>query len=226
MNLVGKLTQKQNWRLWLEVGFICLLLTLFFIIWSNPGSLADSGLPEAKQSFWQKQVSTAQQELSTEPESLDGYFRLAISQAMLGLIDESMDAFQKLDTLDKDNSYANEVIKRYGSVEVFFNDLLVQSYLSFAYYVQEEYQTSVDSFLRVVALDPGNPWPRNYLGFAYYQCGDLDKAIKTLETSVSLDPQNQYSRSLLGMAYYEAGHILKALKEFAKSPRVIKKFLQ
>lgn len=216
--------QRQINLILLGAGLLVLLLTLLICITTNPVLLADSGVVPPKTAFWERQLHLAKEEITVNPTSQDGYFQLAVAQAMLGLIEGSFDSFETLDKLDTGHSFAGSIIARYAQQERSRDDLLVQSYLAFAYYWQKQYANSVEVFEQVVHLDPSNPWPRNYLGFAYYKAGYLPKAINILESSVAIDPTNQYSHALLGLAYYEAGHFFKALQELTKGAGALRQF--
>ncbi|MBO8126674.1 MAG: tetratricopeptide repeat protein [Firmicutes bacterium] len=220
-------THRSKLYHYLGVGIICLLLVfLLFGGDKTPSSGLSDVQPPPKTEFWRTKAEEAKARLQVDPNNKDYLFQLGISQAMLGEIEASIQTFQTIDRLDQEGTYAQEVIARYAGDPKYSENLLVQSYLAFAYYVQEDYPASVEAFDRVIRLDPGNPWPLNYQGFSLYQCGRLDKAVQTLEKSVRLDESNQYSHMLLGMAYYEQGHLFKALAELAKARGVIGKFLK
>jgi len=220
MNLQKKSSSVHGW-LW--AGLLSLLLaTITFF--SAPAALSDSLAPE--ESFWQTQVNTARQLLQTDSNNLDHQFRLATAQAMLGKVEESMSSFETLTNLGADDNYAKIIVARYGGKSEYHDDLLIQSFLAFAYYVNKDYPSSVKAFDRVIELDPLNPWPLNYQGFSLYKCGQLDVAVLRLQKSLQLQPNNQYTHGLLGLAYYEQGHFLKAIAQFAKAPGVIKKIFR
>ena len=55
--------------------------------------LADSGIVLPKIAFWEKQLHIAKEEISVNSISQEGYFQRAIAQAMLGLVEASLDSF-------------------------------------------------------------------------------------------------------------------------------------
>lgn len=217
------LNRRHSAHSWLWAGLLGLLLAAmaFFFI---PIAFVETAA--AEESFWLTQLHTARQLLETDPNNLDHQFRLATAQAMLGRVEESMETFETLTSLGADDGYARVIVERYGGKPEYENDLLIQTFLAFAYYVDKDYPNSVKAFDRVIELDPLNPWPLNYQGFSLYQCGQLDVAVVRLQKSLRLQPNNQYTHLLLGLAYYEQGHYLKALAEFAKAPGAIKKIFR
>ncbi|MDI6871645.1 MAG: tetratricopeptide repeat protein [Bacillota bacterium] len=156
---------------------------------------------------------------------LESLFWVAVAHANLGRIEESRQAFQRLDTADPQRTAAVAIAEKSRARLVKEpHDLQALNGVAFLAYAEGNYAEAATGFREVVRLDPQNPWARSYLGFSLGKAGRIDEAVRVLEEGVRLFPDNEILHFLLGLAYYQKGAIVRALIEMAKAPRAVRYF--
>lgn len=72
--------------------------------------------------------------------------------------------------------------------------------LGLAYYLNKEYQNSIDASLKAIGYKPNNPTAWNNLGSAYNALEMWDKGIEACEYALKLQPDFQLAKNNLNWA--------------------------
>ena len=209
-----------------RLGFLLLVLTVVAcgVVLSAPQAARGAGAE-----VWQDGGSSLvrweevlRQHRGRQAESL---FWTGVANANLGRLEESRQAFVEFQEVPGRGLAAVEIARWARSqLSVESDSLQALNALAFLAYDAGNYGEAVDSFRRIVQLDPGNPWARAYFGFCLGKAGRLDEGVAVLEEAVRLFPQNEVLHFLLGLGYYHKGQMIKALVEMAKAPRALRYF--
>jgi tetratricopeptide (TPR) repeat protein len=81
-------------------------------------------------------------------------------------------------------------------------------------YDEHDYLTALESFRRVVMLDPTNPHAHFYLGLSLSRLAEFPEAITVLHQALVLDASLRYVHYHLGVAYFQEGRYPEALEQF------------
>lgn len=86
-----------------------------------------------------------------------------------------------------------------------------------SYYQNGEYEKAIESFSKVVELDPKNDENWHWLGIAYNMVVEFDKAKESLLKAVELNPNDAVSWYWLGEALEPLGEIKEAKNAYMKA---------
>ncbi len=165
-------------------------------------------------------------DLEKSPHDLLLTFELSVCYAKTGRIEEAYALFNALKEMDS-TIKPEEVPAIYrekleeGEGEEYPINL---SYLAFAYYVINDYQSAIEAFMELIDLEPDSIWNYNYLALIYRDLDLLLEAEKILKESLVLE-ENSYTRFILGLTYYDQGRYVRALLEFGRARDVARDFL-
>ncbi len=84
------------------------------------------------------------------------------------------------------------------------------------YYLEGEYQKSIEAYERVIEINPKNIDIYYNLGNAYQAIGDADKAIKCYKKLISHKPEDFSAIYKIGVCYYYAGNYAESIQYFEK----------
>lgn len=175
--------------------------------------------------MWQAVLKDQQAVLQEDGEVPESIFWLAVAYANLGRLEDSRQAFLRLDRADPRRVSVRSVETQCRTLLAADpNNLKALNGLAFLAYAREAYGEAAAGFQEIVRRDPSSPWPRSYWGFALGKADRLPEAIKVLEEGVRRFPQNEVLHFLLGLAYYHSGSLVKALVELSKAPRAVRYF--
>ena len=86
------------------------------------------------------------------------------------------------------------------------------------YEKQQRFDDAVESFRRVLVLDPKHAESYNYIGYMYAEKGmNLSEAIQLIQQALAIEPENGYFIDSLGWAYYQQGRYPEALRELQRA---------
>jgi Flp pilus assembly protein TadD len=96
-------------------------------------------------------------------------------------------------------------------------EILTHFNLGVQFYQQRNYSKAIQSYQKVIKLDPTYVEAYNNLGITYQELGDFDKAFEAYQKSVEINPQYEKGYNNLGILYYLQGHHEEALEAFKKA---------
>jgi tetratricopeptide (TPR) repeat protein len=105
--------------------------------------------------------------------------------------------------VDKDHSWAYEVLTHFN--------------LGVQLYQLRNYTKAIQSYQRVIQLDPYYIEAYNNLGIIYQELGDFDKAFSAYQKSIEINPHYEKGYNNLGILYYLQGHNEEAFDSFKKA---------
>jgi Flp pilus assembly protein TadD len=82
--------------------------------------------------------------------------------------------------------------------------------------MQMQFSLALESFDRVISLDPLNAEAHMMRGDALVQLGEMQEALAPLNKSLELNPELTHAHVLLGKLYGEQGKLNEALKHLEK----------
>jgi tetratricopeptide (TPR) repeat protein len=85
------------------------------------------------------------------------------------------------------------------------------------FYQQRNYSKAIQSYQKVIKLDPNYVEAYNNLGIIYQELGDFDKAFEAYQKSVEINPHYEKGYNNLGILYYLQGHNEEALESYRKA---------
>ena len=175
---------------------------------------------------WEEVVKENYSLLEEDPEDIFLNFQLGVSYAKTGRVEP---AFEKLNTL---KDLGGEKIK--SQVPEYYQNKLGEnntkdyiknlSYLSFAYYANNENHRAKESFKELISVEPDNIWNYNYLALVHRELEEYQEAQNLLQQSLDIE-NNNYTRFLLGVAYYDQGKVFRALVQVGRAGSVAVKIL-
>jgi Flp pilus assembly protein TadD len=93
-------------------------------------------------------------------------------------------------------------------------EILTQFNLGVQFYQQQNYSKAIQSYQKVIQLDPTYVEAYNNLGITYQELGDFDKAFEAYQKSVEINPQYEKGYNNLGILYYLQGQNEEAFEAF------------
>ena len=89
--------------------------------------------------------------------------------------------------------------------------------LAVVYEKQGKFETAVERFRRVIALDPKYAEAYNYVGYMFAEKGvRLEEAVDLIRKALELEPENGYYIDSLGWAFFQQGRYDEALRELKR----------
>ena len=85
------------------------------------------------------------------------------------------------------------------------------------YYDNEEYDKALESYNKILDIDPNNAEAYYNKGRAYNLLGQFDEAIQEYNKAIILDPPNSDNYNARGNVYYNLGQDDEALKNYDKA---------
>ncbi|MGM0420388.1 MAG: tetratricopeptide repeat protein [Bacillota bacterium] len=174
--------------------------------------------------YWQRHYEKAVHLNDVNPDSLANNYRLAITMANQGMIQETMEL---LEGFEEDFSKArfNEMYHReLKKIDKSSDKLLYLNYQAFYHVIYDEYEAAIAVFDDIIRIDEDNIWPLNYQAAAYIELDKNKEAELILKRSLSIQ-RNDYTHLLLGITYYQQGSTIKALNQLRKSGSTFKDFV-
>ncbi len=86
------------------------------------------------------------------------------------------------------------------------------------FYGNDEYDKSVESFKKAVAIHPDFYEAYYNLGQVYLSLNNIDEAIKNYELAVKYEPNDYDSCYMLGELLYKKGYLSRSISYYAKIP--------
>ncbi|MDA3786327.1 MAG: tetratricopeptide repeat protein, partial [Deltaproteobacteria bacterium] len=79
-------------------------------------------------------------------------------------------------------------------------------------------QEALNHMIRVLELDPDDPYALNYVGYTWAEAGiHLDQALEYVQRAVAALPEDGFVRDSLGWVYYRRGDFDQAVTELARA---------
>lgn len=100
-----------------------------------------------------------------------------------------------------------------GQAEANPQDTAVLMELGTAYISANNLTQAVETFERVLALEPNNVTARYQIALSYYYSSDYDRSIEQLEDLISLEPDNAEVHQLYGYVLYGKEDYAAAVRE-------------
>jgi tetratricopeptide (TPR) repeat protein len=79
--------------------------------------------------------------------------------------------------------------------------------LATALHQQKKYPEAIETYQKLISLNPGLFSPYRYMANAYFAMGKVDEAIASLQKALSVKPGDMETRLALGLACVESGHL-------------------
>jgi type IV pilus biogenesis/stability protein PilW len=96
-------------------------------------------------------------------------------------------------------------------------DVLTHFNLGIHFYQQKEILKAIQSYLKVMELDPNYVEAYNNLGIIYQEMGELEKALEAYQKSVEINPRYEKAYNNRGIVFYLQGRHEEALGSFQKA---------
>ena len=184
-----------------------LLLVLFIFITSH----ASLSFPELSAKDAAKQALLIEQ-INKDPNNADLRFELAMEFTSTGWIELGWDQLKLVPKL-KDN-YEQVVFDKYSQVvKDDPTNWEAQFRLAFAYYFLDEKNKAIQSFKRVLDVNPKHIWSMGLIALLYGENEDYDQCIKWSKKALKINDDATAIHFLLGKAYYETGNYFGVLGE-------------
>ena len=169
--------------------------------------------------------------MQQQPESAEGYFQLGLVQEKLGMLDEALASYKKVNELKteakeaylarariyeskKQFSSAIEEYEKY--VEVFPDNVSILLYLSKCYFEEKRYPKAQETLLKAKKIAPQNITIYYLLGMTYEKQENISKAIESFEYIAKQEPSHSvFAR--LGYYYALNQDYKNAEKNFLKA---------
>jgi Flp pilus assembly protein TadD len=103
----------------------------------------------------------------------------------------------------KDPTLTSDVLNHFNEGVHFFN--------------QKEFTKAIQTYQKVIELDPTYVEAYNNLGITYQTMGDMDKAFKAYEKAIEIDPRYEKGYNNLGILLFLKDHYDEALEAFQKA---------
>ncbi|WP_089759340.1 tetratricopeptide repeat protein [Halarsenatibacter silvermanii] len=202
-----------------KISIFLPVLIMAFMVFAIPG-LAESGEEISRdelssQEFWELHREEAQEAIA-ENGSLKDNYRLAVSQANLGYVRETMEMIDEFaDDFDVDK-LEEEIDKELHLARMGSENILYMNYAAFYYSIIREPEEAAGYFARIIERDEGNVWPYNYKATLYIEeLEDMDRAHEILKQALEIE-DNDYTHLLRAYAYYESGSYIRALNSLRR----------
>jgi Tfp pilus assembly protein PilF len=104
---------------------------------------------------------------------------------------------------EKERPFASEILTHFNSGVQFYN--------------QREFLKAIQSYQKVIELDPTYIEAYNNLGIIYQEIGDFDRAFRAYQKSIEINPQYEKGHNNLGILFYLKGRNKEALEAFQKA---------
>jgi Tfp pilus assembly protein PilF len=96
-------------------------------------------------------------------------------------------------------------------------DVLTHFNLGIHFYQQKEILKAIQSYQKVMELDPNYVEAYNNLGIIYQEMGDLEKALEAYQKSIEINPRYEKAYNNRGIVFYLQGRDEEALESFQKA---------
>jgi Tfp pilus assembly protein PilF len=97
------------------------------------------------------------------------------------------------------------------------SEILTHFNLGVQFYNQREFLKAIQSYQKVIELDPTYIEAYNNLGIIYQEIGDFDRAFGAYQKSIEINPQYEKGHNNLGILFYLKGRNEEALEAFQKA---------
>ncbi|MCK4917807.1 MAG: tetratricopeptide repeat protein [Candidatus Omnitrophica bacterium] len=145
-------------------------------------------------------------------------FKEGLRVASKGFFLDAQDIFNKLLKIDPTNSNAKSALSIIEGVRVarvseeYVSNLFKGAY----YYMEGEYQKSIDAYERVLEISSKSIDIYYNLGNAYQSLGEADKSIKCYKNLIKHKPDDSSAIYQLGVSYYYLGNYAESIKYLEK----------
>ena len=99
----------------------------------------------------------------------------------------------------------------------FVSEVLTHFNLGVQFYNQREFSKAIQSYQKVIELDPTYIEAYNNLGIIYQEIGNFDRAFGAYQKSIEINPQYEKGHNNLGILFYLKGRNEEALEAFQKA---------
>ncbi len=169
----------------------------------------------SSEEFWQLHREEAQELIDANGTLKDNY-RLAVSQANLGYVTETMEMIDDFADDFEVEKLEEKIDRELHLARMGSENLLYMNYAAFYYSIVEKPEEAVSYFARIIEHDEGNVWPYNYKATLYIEeLEDIEKAQEILKEALEID-DNDYTHLLRAYAYYESGSYIRALNSLRR----------
>jgi type IV pilus biogenesis/stability protein PilW len=96
-------------------------------------------------------------------------------------------------------------------------DVLNQFNLGIQFYSQRDFSKAIQSYQKVIELDPTYAEAYNNLGIVYQMIGDFDRAFWAYQKSTEINPRYEKGYNNLGILFFLKGRYEEALGSFQKA---------
>jgi len=102
-------------------------------------------------------------------------------------------------------------------VEGLTSDVLIHFNSGIHFYHQREFLKAIQSYQKVIELDPTYVEAYNNLGITYQMMGDMDRAFKAYEKAIEINPKYEKGYNNLGIQLFLKDRYEEAMEAFQKA---------
>ena len=157
-----------------------------------------------------------QQELTAlvnnDPRNPNHRFELAMNYAYTGWIELGWEQLSLIPKLEK--NYEKVVFEKYSKkIKEDPNNWTYHFKIAFAHYFSDNKEAALNSFKKVIELNPKQVWTMGFIALIYGEKQNLDECIKWCKRALAIENNATAIHFLLGKAYYEGGNFFGFMGE-------------
>ncbi len=154
-------------------------------------------------------VALSEQQYKQNPNSADTIFELSMAYAYTGQIEKGWELLKSIPKYDKD--YSSKVIKKYEPLTKSQPQEWRNHFkLAFGYYFAGNKDAAVESFKKVLDIDPKHVWAMGFLGLVEGERGNTDKGMEWSKKALAIEPNATAIHFLIAEGYRRKGDYMKA----------------
>ncbi len=171
---------------------------------------------KAKCIDWNKLIQQNNKIVESDPDNIMANFKLVVSLANTGKIQESYQSINKLNEKTSLQNFSKIITPYIEKLDVDHNNILLLNYAAFYELIKSNYKPAINYFKHIKSLEPKNIWIQNYLASCYIEIEDFQTAENLIKQSQSIC-DSDFSHLLMGLIHYKKGNFISAVVEFSKS---------
>lgn len=138
-------------------------------------------------------------------------FNLAMSYAYTGQIEKGWSMLSLIP--DYDSNYAPKVINTYTPlIEKDPKNWKYHFKIAFGYYFKEDKKKSIESFKKVLVIDPNHIWAMGFIALLKGELDDVDSALEYCKRALKIEPNATAIHFLIAEAYRRKEDYFTSLK--------------
>jgi len=166
-----------------------------------------------------KEVFQAEQIAQKTPTSAEAQFELAMAYGYTGQVEKGWACLKKIPNLDP--NYAPKVVEKYSKlIQKEPQEWRHYFKIAFGYFFIDEKEKCIESFNKVLEIDPKNFWVMAYIGLVEGERGNIDKGMEWSKKALAIEPNATAVHFLIAEGYRRKGDYLKTMYHLLKVGRL------